>query len=1806
MSVVEGKPPRKADQLLQALSKKYEGKIKERESRSGRTTPSRRTPRESRERLNVTSDDQDNVKSSGRSARASPIVSSDLFSAHTRASSLDTFRSGRRSSNGSPAVRESPSLFEKRHSSGPRSSRVQSPGLLEKARYSPSALSRRQSPSPDPAPKHAVNNSVEQVESASGDRNLGSPAGHQDQKPVERSHLFSRTSTPTKTPEQLLSPRSNDKSLDTNDIKTDDYETELADLNSSHETSNMATLVVNVSPENSSQEPKPSTKYLSSQQADSSSGSLYRRGRRSPERGRGRASARLSESDILADSAVGQEERPESRHSSLSDYTFSQPMSVSSPRSSITSSVVPRSYAAEKDHTSQLRKLEIENTTLKIDNKALKEKYNRAHSQIVHLETKVETLNAEINRVREERKKSLSISRQKNAEAEETLQESAREEKDELRRKVELLKVENEILEKELASSKKMTDTAMQSTDISRVVEGYRVESSALRDQLKALKLLLKEAESGLQKEADSRQRVAESNKKLGTMNKILKEKLDVEGGHSVADKQYKGIESRLKITEDRLFQERADRAGKLSEIEEKLLNENAVLHVDVKDLSSKLNREQERFRLSEVKMQELKEQQMSLNFLTQSAGPRSRFTPVRRAGDSKKKHLSFKFSTEVAKVVEAIQSESGKQLQEEEEVILYLYHKERAVLRQLNDWKNELTQLKDIHKALASEKDMRKLVEELEDSKQHVSTVEAELNAQISLLVKEKHQLMAAVKSGEDKIEALETELDYLKVQLKVSGGLSSSDAPLTQIESEKISRLEEQLCHLQPKMAEVERCLKAKENELSCLHEQLTGKSLSLDEAIKQLDALRKMHTSDGDENDKKQRQIEELNIQTTELRSDISALKEKNKLLQQTKSDLEARVESLVDEVDMTSASLRCSSRNAESYNNQNSQLEMELADKKEELKALKERYNVIEDKHVEMKEQLTLSKETVNKLQHQTSDLQQQLLTRANENMDMTSRLRSQESNYTTTEESLLSAQKQIDELKTELSIEKLNYSKLKSDGERDIATHKHQSEKFEREVATLSASVDSLTAQKAELSKDVEVFKVKLAELQARLAEAQSTIAQHREKEKALSEERDRLTTEKHESKLDMAKVEAEHKQEVQELSRTIQELNQQCRGLKTSAESAETTSTFERERITSELEVSTKQLHKKEQELEGMRELLANGKREAETKAATIKELEIKFEETKYKNKEQVDELNQVIRQQEHQLATLESSSKELDIESQRKHELEARVRSLELQLQEQRSAELRLKNELSFAEERKASDQLVIDGLKADTTRTERKQEEEVSRLKQSLDKSSEEIKQFRHEYERERTTLQDKFNRVSSDLKAAEATITVMRESKDAQLSALSLMEKKKESLKVQLQDSQVNERLAEQGLAATREQLEDTKARMLRAEEKLAQMSADVVRAESEAKIEKEKLHYLMREKDDLESVNTSANYKVDMYQQEVATLQNENSALQEQLSSQKSVIESRSRRQTEQQKGQIESYEKETARLQSANQTLVSNMERLKGELTSLKETRQSQKEKLMNTEQKLLETEAKLHKSEQVLITHDEMQDKLNKRNLDLELELSELRNLITRMEGNSAANNLAASKIDNLTRADLNRTMSEWSGRLQTLLENERSKQKSGEADDDAKIKTLELEGKLKHEQLMHTVTKNQLKALEDENMKLRKRILGAGSKRTPSSRSKEEMIREQIFQSEMRVAAQMGLTGSRLLGTTLLNSAHISRLPLNNTLNISPNKLSARGDNFAATNVYGSLGFSSTAAHERLNNSFSPDNSLGETAGLY
>lgn len=65
----------------------------------------------------------------------------------------------------------------------------------------------------------------------------------------------------------------------------------------------------------------------------------------------------------------------------------------------------------------------------------------------------------------------------------------------------------------------------------------------------------------------------------------------------------------------------------------------------------------------------------------------------------------------------------------------------------------------------------------------------------------------------------------------------------------------------------------------------------------------------------------------------------------------------------------------------------------------------------------------------------------------------------------------------------------------------------------------------------------------------------------------LSDERVRLTEEKHEAKLLAARVEAEHKQEVQELVRSVQNYKQENKELSTSLDSKLTSAAFEKDHV---------------------------------------------------------------------------------------------------------------------------------------------------------------------------------------------------------------------------------------------------------------------------------------------------------------------------------------------------------------------------------------------------------------------------------------------------------------------------------------------------------------------------------------------------------------------------------------------------------------------------------------------------------------
>ena len=103
------------------------------------------------------------------------------------------------------------------------------------------------------------------------------------------------------------------------------------------------------------------------------------------------------------------------------------------------------------------------------------------------------------------------------------------------------------------------------------------------------------------------------------------------------------------------------------------------------------------------------------------------------------------------------------------------------------------------------------------------------------------------------------------------------------------------------------------------------------------------------------------------------------------------------------------------------------------------------------------------------------------------------------------------------------------------------------------------------------------------------------------------------------------------------------------------------------------------------------------------------------------------------------------------------------------------------------------------------------------------------------------------------------------------------------------------------------------------------------------------------------------------------------------------------------------------------------------------------------------------------------------------------------------------------------------------------------------------------------------------------------------------SGKSREELIREKIMESEMRVAAQMGMSnpGTMTAGLTGLLTTTGTFLPANSSryhpLNISPSKYNKATDAYGGMSLLGSLGFTSPRHDQRLNNTLSPNNSFGE-----
>ncbi|VDI33765.1 golgin subfamily B member 1 [Mytilus galloprovincialis] len=285
------------------------------------------------------------------------------------------------------------------------------------------------------------------------------------------------------------------------------------------------------------------------------------------------------------------------------------------PQSPTSSAPDSRSFFMEKElMESQNRKLQLEISTLTTENKLFKDKYNRAAGKISDLEEELNETKSEYESLQQSVNEEVSEVQRKS-------KSQMAQDTDHLQSKVTSLVHENEqlksevmYLETQLQTANGVVEMARQNNDKNKTLEAYKMEVASLKDEVIKVKSLLEQSERHLHEEETRSRETSQQVIKLTEMKNLLQHQVDMSGGgNTVVDKQIKSLEKRLRVTEERLHQERSDRANNLSAVEDKLLTENARLQATEKELSRQLQREKDKNCNLEQKTKDVKNENEKL-----------------------------------------------------------------------------------------------------------------------------------------------------------------------------------------------------------------------------------------------------------------------------------------------------------------------------------------------------------------------------------------------------------------------------------------------------------------------------------------------------------------------------------------------------------------------------------------------------------------------------------------------------------------------------------------------------------------------------------------------------------------------------------------------------------------------------------------------------------------------------------------------------------------------------------------------------------------------------------------------------------------------------------------------------------------------------------------------------------------------------------------------------------------------------------------------------------------------------------------
>ncbi|KAK7496879.1 hypothetical protein BaRGS_00011859, partial [Batillaria attramentaria] len=804
-----------------------------------------------------------------------------------------------------------------------------------------------------------------------------------------------------------------------------------------------------------------------------------------------------------------------------------------------------RSFIVEKELLeSQMRKVQLENSTLNTENKLLKDKYNRATARISELENRLASLEEELEGTQDNMAAELSrASRQARAETDREL-EQKQNKISSLTRENDKLQTEIKYLQQKLDAAVKETEVVKKSSDRSKAFDAQKEENSALKTEISKLQELLDASEQQLdvqcQKNIDLTQQVT----KLTEIRDLLQLQLDAGGSTgTTAEKRVLSLEQRLRVTEERLTQERADRANNLSQVEEKLLSDNAKLQASEKELRRQLQREKDKNRNLEQRSHEYREENMKLRLALPDED--DTISPYKTYDIPNTTHFSHRQQTKRVEDVKVILKELEKEGVGEGEAaaIVALWNQRQKQQQQLREWSVYLTDLqladKDTSEGLKLlrekiheyENKFKEMEEKTEDIQAEKVTVDSTYKQQLSILVKERHEAFARLKTLEDLMEALRKENELLRQGLATSP--APSDSKMTGSNSQ-LEALSAEIQTLESRASQLIRKNKMLETELETLRAQVAARDIALEEAYADVKAAQAQKLQ-GEDSAVLRQKIEDLNADLEEMHEELKTATQRAETAQREKLRLEGELEEA--ERQLKVAKSRTAKHEASREENKESKmalLETELEQKDVQLLTLTSQLRQTEAELETTQQQLALQRETTSTLQAQVEETEAELQDRgemldtvAEKKSDLLEQLSLVKTRLDAATLALSQKQSQIQVLQMELAHEKERTSILddrvyqlrRSDSREVLNDSGNQSETVlelrlqdtESEVTRLKGELLTMTSDLGSAQEEREASQQEASRVREELATAHAQICQLTSDKSTLEQELDILT-----------------------------------------------------------------------------------------------------------------------------------------------------------------------------------------------------------------------------------------------------------------------------------------------------------------------------------------------------------------------------------------------------------------------------------------------------------------------------------------------------------------------------------------------------------------------------------------------------------------------------------------------------------------------------------------------------------------------